>query len=370
VSPSSANITLTEKDYLNLALKLARKGRFFTSPNPLCGAVLVKNGKIIGKGYHKRFGGPHAEILAIESVKERDLLPGSTLYSLLEPCSHYGKTPPCAERIIKEGIKEVVFAMEDPNPIIKGREVLEKAGIKVRSGIMEKEAKTINEWYIKYVKKKMPYVTLKSALTLDGKIATKKGESKWLTEKKARNFSNLLRCEQDAVLVGIRTILRDDPKLTCRRRRKFLKRVVLDKRLRIPLTCQLLKEKGEIIIFTRRNSRENEKRKRLEELGVKVIPVPEENGLLAWSEILRELYQLGCAKVLIEGGAEVFSSALQAGIVDRVFLFLAPKILGEGLSFTEKLSLGSLKEAIKLKEGKIKRIGEDFLFTAYVHRYY
>ncbi|MEO0102818.1 MAG: bifunctional diaminohydroxyphosphoribosylaminopyrimidine deaminase/5-amino-6-(5-phosphoribosylamino)uracil reductase RibD, partial [candidate division WOR-3 bacterium] len=312
-----------EENYIALTLKLAKKGQFFTSPNPHCGAVLVKGGKIIGKGYHKKFGGPHAEILAIESVKDKRLLKGATLYSLLEPCSHYGKTPPCTERIIREGIKEVVYAMDDPNPLVKGKEVLENAGIRVKRGVKEKEAKELNEWYIKYMKEKKPYVTLKAALTLDGKMATKGGESKWITGEKARDFSNLLRCEQDAILVGINTVIKDNPRLTCRRIKKAMKRVILDQR------------------------------EELEKKGVKVISVKEDKGLLSWDEILNGLYQLGCAKILIEGGARVFSSALKGGIVDKMLLFFAPKILGTGLSFTEKLSFGSLQEAIELKEGKV-----------------
>ncbi len=358
-----------EENYIALTLKLAKRGRFFTSPNPHCGAVLVKGGKIIGKGYHKKFGGPHAEILAIESVKDKRLLKGATLYSLLEPCSHYGKTPPCTERIIREGIKEVVYAMDDPNPLVKGKEVLENIGIRVKRGVKEKEAKELNEWYIKYMKEKKPYVTLKAALTLDGKMATKGGESKWITGERTRDFSNLLRCEQDAILVGVNTVIKDNPRLTCRRIKKAIKRVILDRRLRIPLNARLLKERGEVIIFTG-GQFQNKKREELEKKGVKVISVKEDKGLLSWDEILNGLYQLGCAKILIEGGARVFSSALKEDIVDRIFLFFAPKILGEGLSFTEKLSLGSLKEAIDLKETKVKMIGKDFLFTGYVHRYY
>lgn len=358
-----------DENYIGLTLKLAKKGRFFTSPNPLCGAVLVKEGRIIGKGYHQRVGGPHAEVLAIESVKDKSQLKGSTLYSLLEPCSHYGKTPPCTERIIKEGIKEVVYAMDDPNPLVKGKEVLENAGIKVRRGIKEEAAKEINEWYIKYVKERKPYVTLKGALTLDGKIATKEGKSKWITGEKARDFSNLLRCEEDAILVGINTVIKDNPRLTCRRGKKEIKRVILDRRLRIPLNARLFKEKGEVVVFTGREVGQK-KKKDLEKRGVKVISVREGNGFLFWDEILAKLYQLGCAKVLIEGGAEIFSSALKEDIVDKVFLFFAPKILGAGLSFTEKLSLGSLKKAIELKEVKGRMMGMDFLLTGYVHRYY
>ncbi len=351
---------------MSLALRLALRGRFTTSPNPICGAVVVKNGRIVGKGYHKAFGGKHAEILAIESVKEKRDLVGSTLYSSLEPCSHYGKTPPCTKRIIEEGISEVVFAMSDPNPLVKGKEVLEEAGIKVRSGVMEREAKERNEWYIKYVKEKKPYVSLKVAITLDGKLATKEGESKWITEEEARRFVHFLRAENDAVLVGINTILRDDPKLTVRiKGLPNKKRVVLDSKLRIPKDCQLLSEPGEIILFTSKRSKKLKMRE-----GVKIIPVREEKGLLSWSEILKELAKLGCAKILIEGGAGVISSALKEGIVDKVYIFIAPKILGRGLVFTDHLFLPSLSEAIKLEDIKVKRIGQDFLFTGYVHRYH
>ncbi len=362
----------SDEYFIARTLQLARKGIPFTSPNPLCGAVIVKNGKIKGWGYHKRYGEKHAEIVALESVKDKRELRGSTLYCNLEPCSHYGKTPPCTERIIKEGIKEVVYAMEDPNPKVLGKEVLEKAGIKVRAGIMEREAKELNEWYIKWMKWKKPYITLKVASSLDGKMATLKGESKWITQKKARDFANQLRCQNDAVLVGINTILKDNPQLTCRAiGGKQIKRIILDSSLVIPLQSRLFRKPGEIIIFTeKKESPDWRKVAELEKRGARVIPVRKKEDLLSWSALLAELYKLGCAKVLIEGGAKVISSALEEGIVDRIFLFLSPKILGKGLAFTERLFLGSLKKAIKLKEAKVKRIGEDFLFTAYVHRYY
>ncbi len=354
---------------MSVALKLAKRGRFFTSPNPLCGAVIVKKGKIIGKGFHKRFGGKHAEISAIEGVQNKRELKGATLYCNLEPCSHYGKTPPCTERIIKEGISEVVIAQRDPNPLVKGIEELKAAGIKVRTGIMEKEAKELNEWFIKYIKKKIPYVTVKVAATLDGKIADSGGESKWITSKQARDSANLLRCEQDCVIVGIDTILKDDPKLTCRSKKKEVKRVILDTSLRINLKSRLFSEPGEIIIFTGMSASDKKRRRRLEEMGVRVIPVQEEKGLLSWRDILRKLYQLGVAKVLIEGGARVISSALKEGIVDKFLIFFSPKILGKGISFSCRLSL-PLRKSIKLKDTSLRKIGEDFLFTGYVHRYY
>jgi diaminohydroxyphosphoribosylaminopyrimidine deaminase/5-amino-6-(5-phosphoribosylamino)uracil reductase len=350
---------------MHQALQLAEKGRGFVSPNPVVGAIIVKNGKIIGKGYHKQFGKAHAEVNALNDAKGK--VRGATLYVTLEPCTFYGKTPACVNTLINSGLKRVVVAAKDPNPKVfcKGIEILKKAGIEIKVGVLEKEAKKQNEGYFKFVTKKLPYVILKIASSLDGKIALLNGESKWIDSKVSRDFSQRLRREADAILVGINTILRDDPWLTCRiDPKKKLRKVILDAKLKTPLNAKVLKHNN-TIIFTSVN--DSLKRKTLSQKGVEIIRIKANiNGILSWNEILKELYKRGIGIVLIEGGATVASSALKAEIVDKISLFLAPKLLGRGLSFTDGIHLNDLKQAIKLKEYRVRQIGTDTLIEGYL----
>lgn len=363
---------MTDESYLKKALELAEKGRGFVSPNPLVGALVVKDGKIVGSGYHQRFGGPHAEVFALEEADKK--AKGATLYVTLEPCTHWGKTPPCVDKIIESKIKRAVISTLDPNPLVQGKGVqrLKNAGIETRVGILRKEAERQNEAYLKFIKKRAPFVNLKIAATLDAKIATQKGESKWITSKISRVLVQKLRLENDAVLVGINTIIRDNPRLNIRiLAKKELTRVILDSKLRIPLKSKIFNTPGKIIIFTKDSNpraRVDLKAKILKKRGVEIISVSTvKNGLLAWKEILMELYKRNIQSLLIEGGARVFSSALKSGVVDKVYLFQAPKILGKGLDFASSLlRLKDLNSALRLKDIEIKKIGPDILITGYL----
>lgn len=349
------------------AIELAEKGRGFVSPNPLVGAIIVKNRKIIGQGYHKKFGEAHAEINAIKSAKTS--VKGATLYVTLEPCNYWEKkTPPCVPAIIKSGIKEVVIGTYDCNPKVckKGILDLHNAGIKTRVGLLKEAIEKQNEYYFKFTKTGLPFVSLKLALTLDGRIATENKESKWITTALSRKFAQQLRKEVDAILVGINTVLIDNPRLTCRiEPKKRLTQVILDSGLKIPAMAKIMKEPNPTIIFTSNHQRIKDvkvMKKNLEIINVK----PNENGFLSWNEILQELAKRKIASVLIEGGATVASSALQAKIVDKIYLMFAPKILGKGVTFSDYLKINSLKSAIQLKEYQIIKIGKDFIIEGYL----
>jgi diaminohydroxyphosphoribosylaminopyrimidine deaminase/5-amino-6-(5-phosphoribosylamino)uracil reductase len=354
--------------FMRQAIVLAEKGRGFVSPNPLVGAVITKNGKVIGQGYHKKFGDAHAEVNAIKNAKES--IKGATLYVTLEPCNYWEKkTPPCVPAIIDAGIKEVVIGSLDRNPKTYNKGVLDlhKAGIKTKVGILRKEIEEQNAYYFKYIKSGLPFVILKLGLTLDGRIATKIGESKWISGPESRVFDQKLRKQADAILVGINTILKDNPKLTCRiEPKKRLTKVILDPNLLTPPFAKVLKGSCPTLIFANKNSRSVMlgREKNFEVIRVK----SDKYDFLSWNGILSELGKRNIASVLIEGGAQVASSALQAGIVDKLYLIYAPKILGKGISFSDYLSLDELKSAIKLKTYKIYNCGKDFILEAYVHR--
>ena len=357
----------TDEFFMQQALQLAEKGRGFVSPNPVVGAVIVKKGKIIGKGFHKQFGKAHAEVNAINYAKGK--VKDATLYVTLEPCTFYGKTPACVITLINSGLKRVVTATKDPNPKVfgKGIAMLKKAGIETKVGVLEKEARKQNESYFKFVTKKLPYVILKIAASLDGKIALLNGESKWINSRLSRDFAQKLRLGADVILVGINTILKDDPRLTCRiEQGKRLTKVILDPDLETPINAKVLSGNN-LVVFTRAGRiNDNRKMKLLTQKGVRIITTKNDaNGLLPWNKILKELYKIGIGTVFIEGGATVASSALQAGIVDKFFLFLAPKLLGKGISFTDGIHLKNLDHAIKLKEYNLSQIGEDILIEGY-----
>ena len=361
--------------YMKEALRLAVKGKGRTSPNPMVGAVIVKNNKIIGKGYHKKAGFPHAEIEAIRDAGEK--AKGSRLYVNLEPCSHYGRTPPCSEAIIKSGIKDVIIGMKDPNPLVAGKGIrkLKKAGINIVHGIMGKECRAINEPYIKYIAKKLPYVTLKVAGSLDGKISTKTGESRWITGDQARNYVHKIRDEVDAVMVGINTVLRDDPMLTTRLKKKDLRhpvRIILDSRLKIPLTAKSVQLKnGQKTIVATTAKASLRKKKILEKMGVGVLLIKEKESKVDMMDLMKKLGKMEISNIMIEGGAEVNASALQSGIVDKVIFFIAPIIIG-GANATSSImgnGISLLKDAVSIKEAKIKKLGRDFMLEGYIQRY-
>jgi diaminohydroxyphosphoribosylaminopyrimidine deaminase/5-amino-6-(5-phosphoribosylamino)uracil reductase len=343
------------QDYMKQALRLARRGIGKTSPNPMVGAILVKDGKIIGKGYHKRAGEPHAEILALNDASSPR---GAALYVNLEPCCHWGKTPPCTQAIIKGGIAEVHASVADPSPWVNGKgiEELKQAGIKVVIGEYAEEALELNETYLKWAQTGIPFVSLKAAITLDGKIADVNRGSKWITNEKSRKFVHRLRSQVDAVMVGIGTVLADDPKLNVRAvRGKNPKRIILDSSLRLPGNAKVL---GDGCIIARTDSEKQD------DAGANIWPIKRDrDGRPDILEVLKYAGRNGIQSILIEGGKTVFTEALARGIVDRVYFFIAPKLLGTGVPVVGDLGITSIERALSLTSVKIKRFDDDILVT-------
>ena len=359
---------------MRTALSLARKGLGATSPNPMVGAVLVKGGKIVGKGYHKKAGGPHAEVAALLDAKEE--AKGATLYVNLEPCVHFGKTPPCADALIEAGIKKVVVSMLDPNPQVNGRGVqkLRKAGIDVKVGLLEEEAKRLNEAFIVSMERKRPFFTLKAALSLDGKIATKTCDSKWISNEESRKYTDSLRAVADGILVGINTVIADNPMLIPKivHPKKIPVRIVLDSKLRIPLACDMVKtsEKYPTWVFTGDDSRADKEAK-LKSMGIDVIRVPkDENGRVSLKPVCDELYKRGIMDVIIEGGGEVNGSLLKEGLIDKIFFFYGSILIGGKGAFNliGGKGIDFLKDAYRIDIVTLKRFKDNICIEGYVHR--
>ncbi|MER3446402.1 MAG: bifunctional diaminohydroxyphosphoribosylaminopyrimidine deaminase/5-amino-6-(5-phosphoribosylamino)uracil reductase RibD [Candidatus Dadabacteria bacterium] len=361
---------------MSLALRLARKAEGMTSPNPLVGAVVVKRGKIIGKGYHRKAGLPHAEIEAfLDAERKGHSLKGSTLYVTLEPCCHTGKrTPPCVDVIIEKGISKLVVGTRDLNPNVSGRgiRILREKGIEVKVGVLEDRCRKINEAFFKYITTEMPFIILKLAATLDGKIATFSGDSKWIGSETQRRYAHKLRNQVDAIVVGIETVIRDNPQLTARLGKKSVHQptpVVLDSNLRIPIDARLFSvHKSPIIATTRSaNPRRTED---LEKVGARILFVDQEkNGRVDVLNLIKKLGDMEITSILIEGGSETAASFLKSSIVDKVVFFYAPKIIGsEGISMVGKLSISDVKNAIPIKKIRVKTIGEEFIFEGYIEQ--
>ena len=346
--------------YIQRAFELALNGQGKTSPNPLVGCVIVKENEIIGEGWHHSYGNPHAEIEAIKNAHENNKnIEGSTAYVTLEPCSHYGKTPPCAKRLVEEKISEVFIAMRDPNPKVdgKGIEILRNAGIKVTelSKEIETQAKWLNRGFVFVHKYKRPFVTLKAALSLDGKMCLSNNSSKWLTGIEARTKAHEIRAMNDAVLVGINTVLNDNPELTVRHvKGENPKRIILDISLKTPLNAKIINDDGKCIILTCEN--ENSDRAiKLKDKGAKITTLSE----LSIKNILDALVKEGILNLMVEGGAGVLSSFLKSGFADYVNFFYAPKILGEGKGFELKMNFKEVSEAFSINKIKSELIGKD-----------
>jgi diaminohydroxyphosphoribosylaminopyrimidine deaminase/5-amino-6-(5-phosphoribosylamino)uracil reductase len=354
---------------MRMACGLAMRAAGRTSPNPMVGAVLVREGKIIATGFHRFAGGKHAEVHALERAGARAR--GSTLYINLEPCSHQGRTPPCAPVLIRAGIKEIVVGMRDPNPIVSGRGLrqLRRAGVRVRSGVLEAECQQLNEAFTKYITQKIPFVILKLAASLDGKIATRSGDARWISGADSRNAVHQLRNRVDAVLVGAGTVLADNPQLTCRiAGGRDPWRIILDARLRIPLSAQLLRhrEPEKNIIIT---SRQVSKRKvqALEALGAHVWQFAPRNEQIPWLPILKRLGAVDILNVLIEGGATTAASALRDKVVDKLLLFYAPKILGgDARAMIGALGIRRVRYALRVKCMEVGMSGADLLVSGYL----
>ena len=355
--------------FMARAYALAEKAIGRTSPNPMVGAVIVKDGKIIGEGYHKKADMPHAEVEAMNSVVDKSMLKGATLYTLLEPCCHYGRTGPCTKVIIEAGFGRVVASAQDPNPKVNGKgfEELRKAGIKTECGIMERETRKLNEAFIKYVTTKRAFVILKAAMTLDGKIATTTGMSKWISSEESRRYVHELRNRVDAVIVGINTVLYDNPRLTCRiNGGKDPLRIILDSKLRIPIDSRILADKNALIATTTQCDRE--KKRALEEKGIGVIMVGKNGSRVDLKELMYEMVLRGITHIMIEGGSEVSAAALKEGIVDKLIYFISPKIVGGRDAKTPLGGEGikNMDQAINLRDVEIRKIGNDIIVEGYI----
>jgi len=364
-----AHPTVTHEHWMKRALLLARKGKGRTSPNPLVGAVLVKRGKVVGEGYHAKAGEAHAEIVALRKAGKEAR--GSTLYVNLEPCTHYGKTPPCAPAVIQAGVRRVVVGMVDPNPVVKGKGIstLRKAGIDVHSGTLEKECKTLNEAFCKYILMKVPFVILKAAATLDGRIATRDGESKWISSEASRRLVHQLRNEVDAVVVGVGTVLRDDPLLTARiRGGRDPVRIILDSRLRIPEDARVIGISSSRTLIATTPLAPKDKIERLDKAGAQVLLIESKNGRVDLRAFLSKMGEMGMMSVLVEGGGRVNGAFLDEGLVDKFLLFLSPRLMGDPQSpgIFQGKGFEHLKDSISVKDVKVKRIGEDILVEGYM----
>jgi diaminohydroxyphosphoribosylaminopyrimidine deaminase/5-amino-6-(5-phosphoribosylamino)uracil reductase len=356
-----------DKRYMRAALSLALKGAGRTSPNPLVGALLVRGSRIIAAGYHRRAGGDHAEIAALKRAGKKAR--GATLYLNLEPCSHYGRTPPCTQSLIQAGIKAVVAGMADPNPLVAGRGIreLRKAGIQVRTGVLEEESRRLNEAFAKYITRRIPFVTLKLAASLDGKIAAATGHSRWITGAAARRRVHAMRHRVDAVMVGLGTVIADNPQLTCRipgGRNPI--RIVLDSSLRIPLAARVLRERGKTIVVA--GPRVPPKKLRaVERLGAEVWRLPLRDGRVPLLPLLREMGKREMTSVMIEGGAATAAFALGEKVVDKLCFFYAPKIIGaDGLAMIGPLGVKKMMQSKPIKNLELEKVGEDFLVTGYL----
>ncbi len=347
-------------------MELALKGEGLTSPNPAVGAVLIKGGRVVSGGYHRKAGLPHAEIEAL--MASRGKVSGATLYVTLEPCCHWGRTPPCTEAVIRAGIRKVVIGMKDPNPEVAGKGIraLRSAGIEVVSGVLEAECRDINAAYIKYITRKTPLVTLKLAASLDGRIATPSGESRWITGGESRALVHMLRSLNDAVMVGSATVIKVDPLLTVRSTKgRNPRRVVLDSAFRIPLGAKVLErrdaDKGPPVVFTTLDAPRT-KVKKASKAGVQVITVPSDEEGVDIRRVLRELGRLEVTSLFVEGGGRVAASLLKAKSVDKVLLFLSPVFLGgDAVPSIGPLGLKALKSSPRLKKLSTRGLGDDIL---------
>jgi len=354
------------------ALELARRGIGYTNPNPLVGAVIVKGGRIIGEGYHRAYGKEHAEVNAIRNSIED--VQGAVMYITLEPCSHYGKTSPCAKLILDKGIKKVVIALKDPNPKINGEGIkfLKNNDIEVVTGVLGEESRKLNEIFIKYISTDIPFCILKTAMTLDGKIATKTGDSKWVTSRESRKYVHSLRHRVSAIMVGIGTILQDNPYLNTRL--KGIKgknpiRVVVDTYGRMPLEANVLNINSDtktIIASTKLASEDKLKNFRLK--GAEIIITPLKDNQVDLNYLMKILGKKNLDSVLIEGGSELNYSAVESGIVDKVNIFIAPKLIGGRNAKTPLGGFGKsfMEEAILLRNLQINRFGNDIMLEGYL----
>jgi diaminohydroxyphosphoribosylaminopyrimidine deaminase/5-amino-6-(5-phosphoribosylamino)uracil reductase len=360
-------------DYMEEALSLARLALGQVSPNPAVGAVVVKNG-VMGRGYTQEPGSGHAEVVALNQAGAEAR--GGVLYVTLEPCCHQGRTPPCTQAIVNAGITEVHMAMLDPNPSVagRGREELEKAGIKTYIGEHEVEAREINEAYIKYITTGLPFVTAKFAVSLDGKIATRSGDSKWISSEESRKYVHNMRYAADAIMAGVNTVLADDPHLTIRcsggkggTARKQPLRIIVDGKGRTPLTAQVFNEPGKTLLALGRRAMPEEKAA-FAQAGAEVLELPSAGGLVGLEELLKTLGEREVTSVLVEGGGKLFGSLFDLGLVDKVVAFIAPIIIGgeEAKTAVGGQGIDKVIDSLRLKRIKVEKFDDDVMISGYV----
>lgn len=365
-----------DKFWMAETLELAKKGMGFVSPNPMVGCIILnEDGEIIGKGYHERYGKAHAEVNAIESVKNQADLLNATVYVSLEPCAHFGKTPPCADLLASLPLKKVVIAMEDPNPLVAGKGIqkLRDSGILVDVGILQTQAESLNESFLHFIKTRRPFITLKWAQTLDGYVAAADGSSQWITGKEARTLVHKWRSEYDAVLVGRNTALLDNPALTVRHvEGRQPKRIVLDGPGSLPKDLRLFCDQHEektIVVTT--NPKHFEPIDPILAImsgsafrGTRIV-VPQKENHVDLEIAFEKLGELGIASILVEAGSDLASALIKQNLIDKIECFIAPKLLGNGTRALKNLGVSRIQEAIEFRKTEWKQIGDDFLFTAY-----
>ena len=357
--------TIDDSYYMGIAIRLARRGAGKTSPNPMVGAVIVANGNIIGQGYHKKCGDHHAEINAINSAKKN--IKGSTFYITLEPCSHYGRTPPCIDALIRENPGRVVVGSLDPNPEVNGKgiKILRSKGIKVDVGICESDCMQLNEHYFKFIKTGMPYITVKYAQTLDGRIATKSGDSQWISSEASRRYVHRLRSINQGIMVGAGTVVADNPQLTVRHvRGKNPFRIIVDSKLRIPIKSSVLTDANACLtIIATTSDAPAAKIAAVKKRGVEVWVVRKErDGRVGLRDLLKQLGKREIMSVLIEGGSEIITSLLKSGLVDKMIIPIAPMIVGKGLEAIGDLNINKINNSIRFTSFKTMKKGDDIIF--------
>jgi len=362
-----------EIKYMKRAIEISKKGEGYTNPNPLVGAVIIKNEKIIGEGYHEFYGGPHAEINAFNNATED--VKGATMYVTLEPCSHFGKTPPCANKIVEKGISKVIIGMKDPNPLVSGKgiEILRANGIEVKVEVLQEEIKKVNEIFIKYITQNKPFCILKTAMTLDGKISSYTGDSKWITNESSRKYVHQIRHKVSAIMVGIGTVLNDNPRLTTRLGDRYLDpiRIIVDTNGRVPLDANVLniKSKSKTIIATTEKI-DDKKIQLIKEKGGEVIITPLKNGKVDLANLMSQLATMKIDSILLEGGSTLNYSALEHGIVDKVLFFIAPKLIGGNNAKTPVGGQGRayIDDGFILKNMTMSKFNGDILIEGYLRK--
>lgn len=360
---------MTDRDYMGLALELAERGMGWTSPNPMVGAVLVKDGRIIGQGWHAKYGGLHAERSALKACTESPR--GAAMYVTLEPCCHHGRQPPCTEAILEAGIARVVVGSDDPNPLVAGKGIalLREQGVVVETGVLKTECDALNQVFFHYIRTKRPYVVMKYAMTLDGKIATRTGKSQWITGEEARLRVHRDRHRYTAIMVGVGTVLADDPLLTCRMEGgKNPIRIICDSQLRTPLDSQLVRTARDVPTILATVCTDGARRASYETAGCRVLTVPARDGRVDLTALMEQLGGKGIDSVLLEGGGTLNWAALEGGVVQRVQAYIAPKLFGGASAKPPVGGLGvdAPDQAVRLKHSTVTRIGDDFLIESEV----